>query len=262
MKRRYFKHIVMITLLLFWTIGICNTAMAAKKITEINISVKDRGEDYPTISVNGRNYYVDEIKYDKKGENLKVGTIVRPFIKIVPDNGYEFKNIKRENIHITGTGAENTKFTFSAKEEKVSVTIIYTINGVPDAPDNVEWGDSSPWVAWSDKTNADYYVFSLYKGEQLIEKATQVDRKYNFAKALSKAGVCGNDNVYFSVRAVFNENYSEEIFSECYDDWDMLKEFCDKVYSYEWNWKDTSNSTKKQNTNASFEVVPYPGASL
>lgn len=262
MKSRVFNHIVMMMLLICWTVVFSGTAMAAtRKITSVSLEVRDRGQDYPEISVSRHdNYYIDEITYDKGNENLTVGTIVRPLVTLVPKDGYEFKVSSSSSVKVLGSGSGNTKLSVNGKKEKVKILVIYTINGRPDTP-NVYWEESSaPWNARCTKTNATHYEFSLYKGSELVERHVQVGQKYNFSKSLSKAGVCERNDVYFTVRAIFNGNYSEDIaVSEYYEDWGELREFCDKV-SVEWKWKDTDSDNKDTSSNSGAYGVPYPGA--
>lgn len=265
MKKRYLRTLVVMMLLTYMVVNMCIPAMAASYIRDINIVVEDNGEAYPIIyAYDSKCYMSENISWNKEEDTLSVGTQVRGLLTLSPDRGYWFKKGSKITVNLTGSGTSYSTSTYwVSNEEECKILVTYTVQGRPDTPDEALWGESSPWIANASRAKgATGYEFTLYSGGIVLSRKETVEPRVDFSEELTKSGTCENDYVYFEVRATRGNNKSGYVQSYYFNEWDELKEMCDKVGNRTWKWKDSKTEVviPPENNNTDTLFPPPPGA--
>lgn len=259
-RGRLFKRLVVFMLLISFTANSVLLVAASGNIVirSIIVDVESNGDlSYPTITTSNRRYSITEQgDWSKDEDELKAGDKITCTILIEPEEDNEIRlSDGRNSIKIHGAILKS----YNRSGSKYKLTLEYIVTGRQESPEEAWWDEDEPWWAIaSEIPNAKKYEFVLYRGSKKIASSGQINKEYyNFAKELAKYGVCEEDNVYFEVRVIYENEKSDYTASEEFWDWNELWYYC-KDNNIEWNKKNSSSTSNSSNnsSNTNYTTVP------
>lgn len=203
-----------------------STVAFAADVYEIRLRVTNGGDlELPEINSRSSRYEVTEVDWSKE-DDLKAGDRITAEVTVSPTDGNEIYIDSKNDIDISGPRAEFISYRRDGYDFKIKIR--YTVKGELETPEDAYWDDDDPWIARCTKvSNADDYEFVLYDGGRRVHKEVTSRNYFNFAKYLAQRGVYEEDEVYFKVRALSDDNdESDYIESSEFYDWYELWYYC------------------------------------
>lgn len=205
-------------------IAMCTTTTVAfaAEVRSISLRVVSNGDlELPDIESRSSRYEVTDVSWNKT-DNLEAGDTVTATVNVSPTDGNILYIFDEDDIEISGSGAELRSYKRNGYD--FEITIRYTIKGNLSEPEDAYWDEDDPWIArWSRVSNASKYEVRIYEGSNRRYSVTTRSTNYNFIEELTSSSVYEDDNIYFRVRAISDNDSdnSEWIESEELndDDW-------------------------------------------
>ena len=237
-------------------------SFAEETISSVRLAVTSEimaGDDSGGVTVTAADadchYSIEDYEITNEKDYWKVGD--EPIVKITltADTGYQFKNVKKSSITLTGyrstvSSGPNTKENGHILELKIRLS---KLDGTLEL-DNVEWeGELSPIARWDDDAGAQKYQVRLYRGESAVgDIVTVSQRSCNFAASITREG-----EYSFRVRAVGNNKKGEWYDSDSiYVTEEDLPEIKKKVQSTSTSSSGSSGSSKTTTVGINGIVTP------
>lgn len=207
------------------TMCMSTTALAAD-VYDIRLKVTNGGDlELPEISSRSSRYEVLEVEWSKT-DNLNAGDRITAEVTVAPTEDNEIYITSKKDIDISGSRAELVSYRRDGHEFKIKIR--YTVDGQLSEPEDAYWDEDEPWIARCTKvSNADEYEFVLYDGSRKVHREKTKRNYFNFAEYLAERGVYDEEEVYFKVRALSDDNdKSDYTESEEFYDWYELWYYC------------------------------------
>ena len=203
-----------------------STVAFAADVYEIRLKVTNGGDlELPEIDSRSSRYEITDISWSKT-DDLVAGEKITAEVTVSPIDSNEIYISSKNDIDISGSRSELISYQRYGYDFKIKIR--YTVKGELETPEDAYWDEDDPWIARCTKvSNADDYEFVLYDGNRKVHREVTSKNYFNFAKYLAQRGVYEEDEVYFKVRALADDNdESDYIESSEFYDWYELWYYC------------------------------------
>ena len=241
MKKRLFKSLVMMALLICWTAGFCNMVLAANsKISSVTLKVEDNGAtEYPSITLENTDKYAiaEESDWEEINSSRDYQR-ARKTIIIKANEGYEFNS---RMVKLSGKVKDRLS-TSVTKKSSTELSIRVTCKTVEFFEvDKAYWDNNDVGTARVSKVEgAKKYRFILFVDDNEEMEKTTSNTYYDFSSKLKKDDIYKSDDVYFVVVAIDSVgNESEPTESDNFTQWNRLKGY----------WQNDNNSSCQPSEN-------------
>ena len=207
-----------------FTLSMSTTALAAEKITAIQITIDNAGNvtsGAPISNVNAsttsNQYTVDNAQFINGGDVWLGGTTPQIQVDLLANEGYEFTStIKKKDVTITSSQYEAT-YSRSKRDSSDRMYLSVYIN-LPRIPGSLYDSSSMYWdgctASWSSAADAERYEVRLYRGSNLVTTVKTDSDYYDFSGRMTSKGY-----YRFRIRPIADgeyigswSSYSEDIY--------------------------------------------------